>query len=106
MNMSQNELTYIWKQDVTKNGEALVLGNNSDWFYREEYQQRGSPHIHMLMWLENAPLFGVDDDSIVTEFIDSIICCQLLINDPELQKLVNRQFHRHSHTCRKKSKPE
>ena len=27
------------------------LGRISDWFYRVEFQQRGSPHIHMLIWL-------------------------------------------------------
>ena len=42
------------------------LGKIADWFYRVEYQQRGSPHIHMLIWLENAPVFGRDKDSDVT----------------------------------------
>lgn len=26
-------------------------------FYRVEYQHRGSPHVHMLLWLEIAPVF-------------------------------------------------
>ena len=86
--------------------KAKPLGNISDWFYRVEYQQRGSPHIHMLIWLKDAPVFGVDDDALVTDFIDQIITCQWPGNNPELQKLVNRQIHRHSHTCRKKSKNE
>ena len=85
---------------------AQPLGNISDWFYRVEYQQRGSPHIHMLIWLKEAPVFGVDDDDLVTDFIDQIIKCQWPVDNPELQKLVNRQIHRHSHTCRKKSKNE
>lgn len=46
------------------------LGKIKDWFYRVEYQQSGSPHIHMLIWLENAPAFRVDKDDEVTEFID------------------------------------
>lgn len=33
----------------------------SDWFYRVEYQQRGSPHIHMMIWIENAPAFSEDE---------------------------------------------
>ena len=86
--------------------DAQPLGNISDWFYRVEYQQRGSPHIHMLIWLKEAPVFGVDDDSVVTDFIDQIITCQWPVDNPELEKLVNRQIHRHSHTCRKKSKNE
>jgi len=51
-------------------------------------------------------VFGVDDDAIVTEFFDNIICHQLPVNDLELQKVVNRQIHWHSHTCRNKSKNE
>ena len=51
---------------------AQSLGNISDWFYRVEYQQQGSPHIHMLIWLKEAPVFGVDDDDLVTDFINQI----------------------------------
>ena len=82
------------------------LGNIADWFYRVEYQQRGSPHIHMLIWLEQAPTFGHDDDDVVTSFIDKIITCKKPDNDAELAHLVNRQIHRHCQTCRKKSKAE
>ena len=42
------------------------LGKIADWFYRVEYQQRDSPHIHMLIWLESAPVYGSDDDEDVT----------------------------------------
>ena len=80
---------------------AQPLGKISDWFYRVEYQQRGSPHIHMLIWLENAPQFQCDNDADVTAFIDKIITCEKPLNNPELSDLVNRQVHRHSHTCRK-----
>ena len=84
--------------------ELAPLGKIKDWFYRVEYQQRGSPHIHMLIWLENAPVFGVDKDEDVVAYIDSVVACRKPDNDPELLELVARQTHRHSHTCRKKSK--
>ncbi|CAB3983616.1 ATP-dependent DNA helicase PIF1 [Paramuricea clavata] len=84
--------------------ELVPIGKIKDWFYRVEYQQRGSPHIHMLIWLENAPVFGVDKDEDVVAYIDSIITCRKPNSDPELLDLVNRQTHRHSHTCRKRSK--
>ena len=58
----------------------------------------------MLIWLEDAPVFGVDKLEDVTSFIDQIITCQKPVDDPTLLNLVNRQTHRHSHTCRKKSK--
>lgn len=79
---------------------AEPLGKISDWFYRVEYQQRGSPHIHMLIWLEDAPKFQTDSDKDVTAFIDKIITCQKPLDNAELLDLVNRQVHRHSHTCR------
>lgn len=60
----------------------------------------------MLLWLENAPKFGEDSDQEVTSFIDNIMTCQKPSNDADLLKLVNRQIHRHSHTCRKKSRSE
>ena len=85
---------------------AALLGKIADWFYRVEYQQRGSPHIHMLIWLEDAPVYGHDSDDVVTSFIDEIITCKKTDNDPELEQLVNRQIHRHCQTCRKKSKAE
>ena len=85
---------------------AAPLGKIADWFYRVEYQQRGSPHIHMLIWLEDAPAYGCNDDKDVTTFIDKIITCKKPDDDPELALLVNRQIHRHCQTCRKKSKAE
>lgn len=51
------------------------LGSISDWFYRVEYQQRGSPHIHMLIWITDAPIFGTDDDEKVISYIDRITTC-------------------------------
>ena len=80
---------------------AEPLGKISDWFYRVEYQQRGSPHIHMLIWLEGAPEFKIDSDQEVTAYIDKIITCEKPVGNSELMNLVNRQVHRHSHTCRK-----
>ena len=56
--------------------KAEPLGKISDWFYRVEYQQRGSPHIPMLIWLEDAPQFRIESDEKVTAFIDKIITCR------------------------------
>ena len=32
------------------------IGKLKDYFCRVEFQQRGSPHIHMLVWIENTPI--------------------------------------------------
>ena len=61
----------------------------------------------MLIWLEDAPVYGCDGGDEVTSFIDEIITCKMPNNNPELRLiLVNRQIHRHSQTCCKKSKAE
>lgn len=36
-------------------GPCKPLGDIKDYFYRVEFQQRGSPHIHMVSWVYNAP---------------------------------------------------
>ena len=82
--------------------ELAPSGKIKDWFYGVEYQQRGSPHIYMLIWLDNAPVFGVDKDEDVVAYIDRVIKCSKPESNTELQDLVNRQTQRHSHTCRKK----
>ena len=50
--------------------------------------------------------FKVDDDAIVTEFIENSICCQLPVNDKKLQKLVSRQIHRHSYSLARNQRME
>ena len=82
------------------------LGKISDWFYRVEYQQRGSHHIHMVIWVPGAPEYQVQSDTEVTAFIDKIITCHKPTNNPQLLDLVNRQVHRHSHTCHKNTEAE
>ena len=80
------------------------LGKIEDWFYRVEFQQRGSPHIHMLLWIKGAPRFGVQSDEEVVDFINQVITCSKAANDVTLSELVIRQYHSHSQTCKKKNR--
>jgi len=41
-----------------------------------DFQQRGSPHIHMLIRIEGTPKFGEDSDEDVCRFIDTTIFVQ------------------------------
>jgi len=79
------------------------LGKMSDYFYRVEFQQRGSPHIHMIIWIEGAPVFDDDTDDTVTHFIDQYVSCTSTV-PPDHEYLVDYQRHRHSKGCRKKGK--
>ena len=48
-----------------------------DYFVRVEFQHRGSPHVHCLLWLENAPnIRSSDDVTAVETFIDQFIVCE------------------------------
>ena len=78
------------------------IGEVIDFFYRVEFQQRGSPHIHGLFWIKNAPEYCRDCDEDIIKFVDSYISCKADSND--LSELVNLQRHKHSKTCKKKGR--
>ncbi|RXN36610.1 replicase helicase endonuclease [Labeo rohita] len=85
---------------------AQPIGEVEDYFYRVEFQARGSPHIHLLAWVKGAPEFENQSDQEVCDFIDRNITCQLPdpTTDPELHKIVTEvQLHsrKHSKSCKK-----
>lgn len=82
--------------------DCAPLGRIQDWFYRVELQQRGSPHIYMLLWIEGAPKLEEDLDGTVCNFIDKSTSCSKSTRNSELDGLVSRQKHKHSFPCKKK----
>ncbi|KAJ7984091.1 hypothetical protein DPEC_G00363740 [Dallia pectoralis] len=87
-------------------GPAQPIGEVIDYFYRVEFQARGSPHIHCLCWVAGAPVFGEDPDDKVCDFVDHYVSCQL--PDAEKQPLLHGfvtslQTHskNHSKSCKK-----
>lgn len=77
------------------------LGEIVDYFYRVEFQQRGSPHIHMLAWVKSAPSLDNNSMEEIVTFVDKHVTCK---NDQTMPDLVNYQTHRHARTCQKKGK--
>ena len=72
----------------------------TNYYYRIEYQQRGSPHAHMLLWLDNVPVFQPNDPttfSQVESLIDKYISCS---SD---HPFAHYHRHRHTFTCYKTS---
>ena len=61
--------------DVLKS-EVMPVGEIADFFYRVEFQQRGSPHIRALLWIKNAPQFEVDSNDKIVEFVDKYLTCE------------------------------
>ena len=59
------------------------IGKVLDYFYRVEFQQRGSPHIHMLVWVENAPTLETKSEEEIIEFVDQYLACSRLSKLPD-----------------------
>ena len=81
------------------------LGEMEDYFYRVEFQQRGSPHIHMLVWIKSSPKYGTDDEEDVIRYIDTVASCSANVQ-PAAEKFLAMQKHKHSRTCRKGGKAQ
>lgn len=70
-----------------------------DYWWRVEFQNRGSPHLHMVVWIDNYPSFDTDEGLLL---IDQVCTCVLPSEDSELYELVKKcQTHYHTNTCRK-----
>ena len=87
--------------------KGAVLGEVTHSFWKKEYQSRGAPHYHVLLWIKDAPVIGVDPEHVVTEWINKRISCHIPDEkgSPELHRLVTKyQLHKCSNYCRRKKK--
>lgn len=77
-----------------------VLGGKlQDYWWRIEFQNRGSPHLHMVVWIEGHPSLDTIEG---IQKVDEVCSCRMPIEDTTLYQLVKKcQLHRHTHTCRK-----
>ena len=70
-----------------------------DYAIRIEFQARGSPHAHCILWVKDAPKYGVAINANVCQFIDNITCT--IPSDDKLKDLVLLlQQHKHSSYCK------
>jgi hypothetical protein len=73
-----------------------------DYFKRIEFQQRGSPHAHLLLWLANDPSEPVDENMPGTlQLIDSLIS----VDETRIER-EKLQTHIHTFTCYKRARDE
>ena len=80
------------------------LGEVQDYFARVEYQNRGSPHLHIFLWIKGAPTFQTSTEAEITRYIDQVIKTRLPSkdNDTVLYHLVKKlQTHHHTWTCQR-----
>ena len=121
-------MSFLNKGTFSHDGKAFLTDS---YFYRVEFQQRGAPHIHCLLWLEtengekppsmwNEDQF--DDETLNTQianFADSVMsgsatdmkCESCFVfnfdcDDCQAGKALVEKFqtHRHTFSCRKKGK--
>ena len=74
-----------------------VLGRVTHYFYKKEYQARGAPHYHAVVWIEGAPVIGESPEGVVLKWLNERICCHIPEEEsnPELHRLVTRyQMHK------------
>ena len=81
---------------------ANPLGEIVDYVIRIEFQARGSPHAHTLLWVKNAPQINVQTDDEVCEFVQKYISCSIPDDEDEKELVCKLQRHSHSSYCRKK----
>ena len=80
-----------------------ALGKVDHYYIKTEYQARGAPHYHFLLWIHGAPVAGVDPPEKVLAWIEKrITYSQQQDKEPELYDLVTRyQMHKCSAYCKK-----
>ena len=64
-------------------GTHSPFGNVEDFVYRTKFQKCGSPHIHGLLWVKDAIIFGMSSDKEICEYIDSYMSCSLDVTEEE-----------------------
>ena len=80
------------------------LGKTNHYAIRVEFQVRGSLHIHLIIWILNAPKFTGENIQEYISCVDGIISAYLPDAQltPELCDVVKTyQIHHHSKICRK-----
>ena len=85
--------------------KGKVLGPIAHYFYKKEYQVRGAPHYHILLWIDDVPIAGTDEPKDVLLWIQNRITCRIAEEEsnPELHQLVTKyQSHKCSGYCQRK----
>lgn len=83
-----------------------LFGDNyvEDYFMRIEFQHRGSPHAHLLVWLKDAPHEEISEHMPLTVDLINRLCTVDYKNVIEDQSYASCQVHEHTFTCNKNLK--
>ena len=87
--------------------KGAVLGEVDHFYWKKEYQARGAPHYHVLLWIRDPPVIGHDDPDRILAWLQERITCHIPDKgtDPDLHALVTRyQMHKCSAYCKRQRK--
>ena len=87
--------------------KGAVLGQVDHFYWKKEYQTRGAPHYHVLLWIRDAPVIGRDDPKRILAWLQERITFHIPDKgtDPDLHGLVTRyQMHKCSVYCKRRRK--
>ena len=76
-----------------------IFGQVIDFFLMDEFQFRGSPHTHAILWCKNCPDVDTATDQELERFVDAHISCDSTLLPKDL---IDLQRHKHTNTCIKK----
>ena len=100
----QSTFNIEWKHFSLRFSQINPIGKIIYYALRIEFQMRGSPHLHALIWTSDCPKLTSDNKEVYVQFIDNHVQAYLPNEEtePELHELVKTyQKHNHSKTCRK-----
>ena len=101
VHMFQHRLESFFSQYLLSS--AHPLGHITDYVIKIEFQMRGSPHAHCLLWVKDAPKIDQDPDEVVCKFIDKYITATIPNdtnrNKKDISLIESLQKHSHSDYC-------
>jgi hypothetical protein len=80
---------------TTMKKHSCISGKIVDYFYKDEFQQRGTPHTHMAVYVKNAPILGVNSDQEICDFADRYVT-----TSSERASVENLEAQQHQHSKR------
>ncbi len=84
---------------LIQQNHTIFGGKVTDYWWRIEFQDRGSPHLHMVVWIKNHPSFDTPQG---INMINKVCSCKLPETSSPLYKIVSAcQIHHHTKTCQK-----
>ena len=79
------------------------LGHITDYVIKIEFQMRGSPHAHCLLWVKDAPKIDKDPDDVMCAFTDKYITAVIppvtSENEHHFKLISSLQKHTYSDYC-------